>query len=48
MILSRHWAKAKPHSVSQALQEKASKNSTVRIGKTRIKGFKAVARVKGR
>lgn len=42
VVLSRNWSKAKPHSVSQKLKEKGSQ--TLRIGKTRIKGFKAVAR----
>jgi hypothetical protein len=46
VILSRNWSKAKPHSVSQRLKEKGSQS--MRIGKTKIKGFKAVARGKRR
>lgn len=38
VVLSRHWSKSAPHSVSQKLKEKGSQ--TLRIGKTKVKGFK--------
>jgi hypothetical protein len=46
VILSRHWKKSGPHSVSQKLKEKGSQS--MRIGKTKVKGFKVVARGKRR
>lgn len=38
VILSRHWKKSGPHSVSQKLKERGQQ--TMRIGKTKIRGFK--------